>query len=354
MARQISCERVHELLSEYIDGSLEPHLSDIIDNHLLTCGRCTEELHSLNKVVNALKSLEEVKAPENFLEHVHERIKPVTFVDKVFKKIHFAFEEIHTFFTYGHMKLTFQTIAVVVVVFATIFSVREIIKQPSHLPLESEETETVRLSEKEIPEPTRDEKIYTAKSNREDFLLEKNEYKKGHVITIALLIKDKKLDISHSRGFEKQREAGKKKIPSSAHEGFSMRDNVQHKPLKQRSQSFEDRIIESDREEQKLEEVQIGGVISKDEASLSTLTDALAKTKKIIKSVDGTVTSFSLHDEQLKEPLFIEAIIPTQNFSQFTEKLRLIGILRDPLPPIQYQVDSSVSVVVQFYFSQKK
>ena len=63
----MECAEVREFLSEYtLDGELKAD----VDKHLLSCKACREEAVLLKE----LGSLKEVKAPEDFLEKVHERL----------------------------------------------------------------------------------------------------------------------------------------------------------------------------------------------------------------------------------------------------------------------------------------
>ena len=70
----MKCARIRELLSEYMDGTLDPERTRGVKDHLSRCERCSKELASLKAVADALDSLEPVKAPNDFLERVHLRI----------------------------------------------------------------------------------------------------------------------------------------------------------------------------------------------------------------------------------------------------------------------------------------
>jgi hypothetical protein len=72
----MDCPRVKELLSEYIDGTLEAEDRDRVDQHLLACAACRDELESLRALVRELGSLESVQPPDDFLDQLHERMEP--------------------------------------------------------------------------------------------------------------------------------------------------------------------------------------------------------------------------------------------------------------------------------------
>ena len=54
------------MLSEYIDGELEPGARDALEEHLAGCPTCTEELESLRATVLMLRRMPEVEAPRSF------------------------------------------------------------------------------------------------------------------------------------------------------------------------------------------------------------------------------------------------------------------------------------------------
>jgi len=71
----MNCEQVKELLSEYVDGVLDPKTKARVDEHLSACKCCQDELASLKALVNELGSLESVAPPGDFLDQLHERMK---------------------------------------------------------------------------------------------------------------------------------------------------------------------------------------------------------------------------------------------------------------------------------------
>ena len=54
------------MLSEYIDGELEPGARAALEKHLAGCPTCTEELKSLRATVLMLRRMPEVEAPRSF------------------------------------------------------------------------------------------------------------------------------------------------------------------------------------------------------------------------------------------------------------------------------------------------
>ena len=87
----MECVRVKELLSEYIDGSLDAQVGAAVKDHVSICNGCKEELASLSAMVEELGSLEPVKAPADFLEKIHERMEPRFRLYRIIRKLFVPF-----------------------------------------------------------------------------------------------------------------------------------------------------------------------------------------------------------------------------------------------------------------------
>jgi hypothetical protein len=70
----LECTRVRELISEYIDDTLDAEARAAVEEHVSACMGCKEELTSLSALVDELGSLGPVKAPGDLLEKIHERL----------------------------------------------------------------------------------------------------------------------------------------------------------------------------------------------------------------------------------------------------------------------------------------
>lgn len=359
MIRQIKCERVRELLSEYIDGVLEWHLSEIIDDHLLTCHNCAEELRSLEKLVNTLNNLKKVEAPEDFVEKVHERIKPKTsFFDIIFNLFLSLIGTVRDFFTMPRLKLSFQFAAATVMVILTVFSVKELTKQPSHMPSESKKADFEGLVEKSGKDaylPVED--AYTPpERDWEDSSIERendlNETIESRVFIIALVINTEALDQPIHQFSERQREVGKKKASASGNERFSMNNRSLSEAMKSKNQAPPPQPMKLTKEERKRKQVHVGSAAPKDETVVSPWHSTVTKIQNLIESVEGSVTTFS-YDEHSSMPQVIHALIPARNFTLFLEKLKDIGMLKETLPHVPEQGDLSIPIAIELFFSEK-
>ncbi|MDB9823306.1 zf-HC2 domain-containing protein [Deltaproteobacteria bacterium] len=71
----MECGRIKKSLSEYIDGALDNKTMSTLEGHLKTCRECYKEYISLKSLVSEIGSMRTLKAPEDFLEKVHECIE---------------------------------------------------------------------------------------------------------------------------------------------------------------------------------------------------------------------------------------------------------------------------------------
>ncbi len=70
----MECSEIGSLLSEFLDDALDPSTRGRVEEHISRCGACAAELAALRACIEAVRSLEKVSAPPNFLAGVHERI----------------------------------------------------------------------------------------------------------------------------------------------------------------------------------------------------------------------------------------------------------------------------------------
>ena len=83
----MECEEVRPHLSAYVDGFLDPRIKGPVEEHLSTCTACRQSLESLQGLVQELNDLKQVKAPDDFLEQVHVRMKHGSGFHALMKKL---------------------------------------------------------------------------------------------------------------------------------------------------------------------------------------------------------------------------------------------------------------------------
>ncbi len=88
----MDCAGIDELLSEYIDGTLDSKTVQMVEKHISVCVDCKEKLASLRAMVEELNALEPMKAPADFLEKIHQRMEPRSDFSRLFKKLFVPFK----------------------------------------------------------------------------------------------------------------------------------------------------------------------------------------------------------------------------------------------------------------------
>jgi hypothetical protein len=88
----MDCAEIDELLSEYIDGTLDSKTVQMVEKHISVCVDCKETLASLRAMVEELNAIEPMKAPDDFLEKIHQRMEPRPEFNRLFKKLFVPFK----------------------------------------------------------------------------------------------------------------------------------------------------------------------------------------------------------------------------------------------------------------------
>lgn len=111
----MNCTDVRENLSAYIDGRLDRQLKDMMDSHLSTCRGCREEFQSMKALAQELGKTGEIKAPEDFLDDFHERLRKESFWTRI-REVLFVPAPIK-------IPLEFATISIAAVLIFSVYSV---------------------------------------------------------------------------------------------------------------------------------------------------------------------------------------------------------------------------------------
>lgn len=97
----MDCAAILELLSEYVDGTLDVQARKAVEKHIAVCKNCKQEFTSLLAVVEELGALEPVKPPEDFLEKIRGRMTPHSALNRIF----------HNLFVPFHIKIPLELAA---------------------------------------------------------------------------------------------------------------------------------------------------------------------------------------------------------------------------------------------------
>lgn len=71
----MDCNRISELLSEYIDHRLPPSLAATVEEHLARCPGCYKEYGELRQVVDMLRELPAIMPPPEFHHRLHRALQ---------------------------------------------------------------------------------------------------------------------------------------------------------------------------------------------------------------------------------------------------------------------------------------
>lgn len=72
---EISCRAIHKLVSEYVDGELDPELRRRIESHLHVCRHCTAIVAGTANVIRLVIDGRVLELPRDFGEHLLERLR---------------------------------------------------------------------------------------------------------------------------------------------------------------------------------------------------------------------------------------------------------------------------------------
>lgn len=137
----MNCSRIKELFSEYMDGQLDKEQEALVKDHLLLCGDCRDEFESMNAIVREMGSLDTIKAPDDFLESLHVRIKSDSWFQKI-KNFLFIPDRFR-------IPVELATLATTVVLAFFIFHIVQLMPSKSPVDLKDKEAELeIRSSDK--------------------------------------------------------------------------------------------------------------------------------------------------------------------------------------------------------------
>jgi hypothetical protein len=76
----MDCAKVHQLLDDYLDGSLEQEARSLVEEHLSSCADCTRTMAFMRAYRREMRELRAVRAPADFMQRLHtqmERRRPL-------------------------------------------------------------------------------------------------------------------------------------------------------------------------------------------------------------------------------------------------------------------------------------
>jgi len=341
----MECARVKELLSEYIDGSLDAQVGAAVKDHVSICNGCKEELASLSAMVEELGSLEPVKAPADFLEKIHERMEPRLKVYRIIRKLFVPF----------HIKIPLElaaaaTMAILVIAVLNIQQTEKIAQVPKVATYQksAEEPSAVRLKPaftrneakgsaqvlEEAPEKLSDSKnIMMARKSRAQPLKPAPESEVAPTVPVLEKVKVKQ-DFWEKEPIELVLLL-KTEFIGSAYVAMDADSSLERDVISDEKESTAKSSIER--------KVTAG--------QIAPAANLLQRVKNLIGLVDGRVLSEE-YERQTEQLQSIYAEFPAKQYEMFCEQLTRFAALQNPPPALSDKDRETIRVRIRFKSSE--
>ena len=340
----MECAAIIELLSEYIDGTLDSKAKEAVEKHILTCKNCKQELSSLSAIAKELGSLDQVKPPADFLEKIHERMEPRFDFNKTVRKLFVPF----------HIKIPLElaaaaTVAILVVLVLNIQQPEiQMMKIPTasksqRLADKSKEDHITSTFKKETesPEPVFEEAPGKL-TNSEHVMLARRSKSKAVKPSIQ---RESGPSSSFMAKAESKQAAGK---GQSIELALVLKTGVIGDAYKPGIAMQAAPLLESDESTTEKKRADIDSFGRKIDAGEKDHTNnLLSRMKNIIDLVQGKVLTVE-YDRQTEQLKSIFAEIPAKSYESFCEKLTGLAAFQNPPPDLTDKDLETIRVHIRF------
>ncbi len=340
----MECAAIQELLSEYIDGALDVKAKEAVEKHIAVCENCKKELASLRAVVEELGSLDQVKAPADFLEKIHERMEPRFSIDRLIRKLFVPF----------HIKIPLElaAVATVTILVVLVLNIQQPEIQMMKIPTASKSQRLADKSKEDRIKPAFNKEAKSLAPVLEEAPAKPKDSehvklaRKATVESAKPAIQRKSEPTSYVLAKAKKRKAVKEGKPIKLALVLKTGDiggfyepgiTVKAAPL-----------LESDEKATESERADIDSFGGKLEAGKrGPATDLLSRMKHIIGLVQGKVLTveYGRQAEQLKS---IYAKIPAKNYESFCRELTGLATFQNPPPDLTDKDLETIQVHIRF------
>ncbi len=344
----MECAGIRELLSEYIDGTLDAQARAAVEKHISICERCKEELASLSAMVEELGSLEEVKAPADFLEKIHERMEPRFGFDWIVRKLFLPIRI--------KIPLELAAVATITILVFFVFNIQQAEKKMVHIPkvITSE-----RFAEK-------------LKEDRMKLALKKEAKSSSPALEEA---PTKRLDSEHAMFAQESKVKTVKpsiEMESEPSASFLAKARVR-KPVRKvepiklalvpktdlAGSPYEPGVtmkaaplVESDKRTDEDERTDIGSFGRKIEArQRGPVADLFSRIKHLIRLVEGKVLTVE-YDRQTEQLKTIHMEIPAKSYESFCRELNRLATFQTPPPTLADKDLGTIRIQIRFISSE--
>jgi hypothetical protein len=83
----MDCREFEHLLSDYAEGTLPEHSLASVQKHLEQCSRCSREVEELQSYFEAMRKLDTVEPPADFLGSIHKHLERKSIFQRLFLKL---------------------------------------------------------------------------------------------------------------------------------------------------------------------------------------------------------------------------------------------------------------------------
>ncbi len=339
----MECADIKELLSDYIDGALDPQARAIVEEHLPGCEGCREELMSLKTLIQELSSLDAVKAPSDFLEKVHERVERRSRFLKI----------IRMFFVPMRIKipLQFATVAATAVLVFIVFNMmqpaKEIIEEPSL-------SRQIRVGEKsstDSVESSLKKPAYKPKAALKS-VTKPQLAREDKPIELALLIRTEIAALAPAPSVMSEAPILEEEVLAKDED-----NQVMYYPPREQTAKGAKQRARSKAKRPSAKKPTSAGESGKEIRSKNKIAspppqwdEAISGVHKLIELMGGEIIS-SKYMKETGQLQYITTEIPAKNYIPFFEKLTQLGVIQPPPPAIPAKDQERFQVRIQFIFS---
>lgn len=327
----MECAKIKDLLSEYIDGTLDAQTKALVDEHLLVCPECNEELASLETLISELGSVESIKAPDDFLEKLHERLEPRVSFRKIMRIL----------FVPGRIKipLEFATATAMAVLIFSILYIQQPEKMIQGVPENSTHVKVTEKTSMDTVSPSGKGASFKSKPVPGKATAQQPA-KKREIIELTLLLEKEGPGKAYAPGEsieaapDPQRDAERSRTARLAAPKAEMKTDTLRRKKQVTGFAEEERpVLEEEPRE-----------------SFSGLHDTFIKVKELIMLAEGRTLSVE-YEPHTERPKSIRAEIPAKNYKSFCDKLNRLAILHTSSPTISENGQGTIQIRIHFISS---
>ena len=352
----MNCIGSKKLFSEYIDGVLDSDTKAQFEEHVSTCADCQQKLQELKMLVEEIRGMEQLKAPDDFIDRLNERIEPRFSLGKIMK----------TLFVPIKIKIPIQlvTVTATVVLVFSVINLQQPVMQLLDAPVVSEEEEVKLEVMKEPVKPTPGRKILVQKSAstktvshkkpkttkakdtalkglRMEKATDKKTFarpmqKEKKIIELALVLKTGEPDRANLQFAPEEKAPSPERGEALDEESRTYADSSSRLGAARKKAPkavVETSSFKEDKEDKALPDSEPSALKEESGEAELDVDKITEKLKKLIKDINGEIKSIE-YDDKPGHPISLTVEIPDDKYPVFYEELKEMGALHGPAPAV--------------------